>query len=181
MDEIACSGSLTQRFSRFSIAFGLMLRSRAAEGEGNRRALGRGQRPEYRVVPVQPPNPPDRYTNDRRSYYWAGLFARLGELLRSRLHHRIQCAGASHRLRLEMVIGKAVFDISVFWVQQFQEIMPMQELADKFADLPSIEHRGICELQVLVRTVMKKSYFISASSRRRDYLRVASGGFEEWS
>ena len=170
MDEIACSGPLTQRFARFSVAFELMPRSRATEGEGDRRALGRGQRPEYRVVPVQPPNPPNKYTNDRRSYYWAGLFARLGELLRSRLHHRIPCAGASHRIRLEMVIGKAVSDISLFGIQQFQEIIPMRELAGKFADLPSVEHRGICELQVLVRFVMNKSYLISASSRRRDYL-----------
>ena len=29
MDEIACSGPLTQRFARFSVAFELMLRSRA--------------------------------------------------------------------------------------------------------------------------------------------------------
>ena len=133
MDEIACSGPLAQRFARFSVAFELMLRNRATEGEGDRRALGRGQRPEYRVVPVQPPNPPNKYTNDRRSYYWAGLFARLGELLRSRLHHRIPCAGASHRIRLEMVIEKAVSDISLFWIQQFQEIIPMRELADRFA------------------------------------------------
>ena len=57
VDEIACSGPLAQRFARFSIALELMLRSRATEGEGDRRALGRGQRPEYRVVPVQPPSP----------------------------------------------------------------------------------------------------------------------------
>ena len=42
MDEIACSGPLAQRFARFSFAFELMLRSRATEGEGDRRALGRG-------------------------------------------------------------------------------------------------------------------------------------------
>ena len=116
---------------------------------------------------MQPPNPPNKYTNDRRSYYWAGLFARLGELLRSRLH-RIPCAGASHRIRLEIVIEKAVSDISfsLFGIQQLQEIIPMHELAEKFADLPGIEHRGICELQVSVRSVMNKSYLISASNRR---------------
>ena len=48
----------------------------------------------------------------------------------------------------------------------------MRELADKCADLTSIEHRGICELQVLVRSVMNKSY-LSRPVVGTEILRVA--------
>jgi len=70
VDSRSCCDRLTQQFARFSRAFELVLRSRATAGEDDRKLLGRGQDPRFKVVPVQPPNPPNGYTYDKSSTFW---------------------------------------------------------------------------------------------------------------